>query len=84
MLYGGSHDGGDGGALIRTDIEKDDLRLAAERACLFHVGNWSRMVSQLTYSQSALSALADDYFAKDINLIACAHKIIILIGSGLF
>ena len=24
-----------GGALIRTDIEKDDLRLAAERACLF-------------------------------------------------
>ena len=24
-----------GGAFIRTDIEKDDLRLAAERACLF-------------------------------------------------
>ena len=48
VLYGGSHDGGDGGA-IRTDIEKDDLRLAAECACLLHVVNWSRMVSQLTY-----------------------------------
>lgn len=52
----------------RLKIEKDDLRLAAERACSTPRGyTCSRMVSQLTYGRLALSALADE-----INIILWA------------